>query len=232
MLTRRADPGPGHLKRRRNRHRPGLRRARVFPPDRIHTRLGGVQHAEQRHLRFRRRPGMHRPRWRFEQSRLRRSRGRSVPPGQFQQTQQPGILRPQPRQLLIRRRLRRTVGECLTHADHRTAQWSCTIPPPRHRPSSLEMLAFRRLPFVQSDRGRVPRRMSPGCWAMVVRATNSVPVPLENRTLGRELRDLGCQAARSCSLIRPLRTGFRRIWRMRKSAVMTRGRLAGALGRG
>ena len=47
-------------------------------------------------------------------------------------------------------------------------------------------------------------------------------VPLENRILGRELRDLGCQATRSYSLIRPLRTGFRRIWRMRKSPAMTR----------
>jgi NADPH:quinone reductase-like Zn-dependent oxidoreductase len=37
-------------------------------------------------------------------------------------------------------------------------------------------------------------------------------VPLGNRITGRELRILGCQAARTYSLIRPLRTGFRRIW--------------------
>jgi hypothetical protein len=47
--------------------------------------------------------------------------------------------------------------------------------------------------------------------------------PPENRILGRELRDLGCQAARSYSLMRPLRAGFRRIWLMPKSRAMTRG---------
>ncbi|HEY5358005.1 MAG TPA: hypothetical protein VIJ82_10045 [Streptosporangiaceae bacterium] len=34
------------------------------------------------------------------------------------------------------------------------------------------------------------------------------PVPLENRILACDLRDLRCQAARSYSLIRPLRTSF------------------------
>ena len=40
----------------------------------------------------------------------------------------------------------------------------------------------------------------------------TVPVPLENRILLCELRILGSQVARTYSLIRPLRTGFRRIW--------------------
>ncbi len=45
--------------------------------------------------------------------------------------------------------------------------------------------------------------MTLGKWVKVV--------PLENRILACDLCDLRCQAARSYSLIRPLRTGFRRI---------------------
>jgi hypothetical protein len=37
-------------------------------------------------------------------------------------------------------------------------------------------------------------------------------MPLGNRILTPELRFLEAQAARMYSLIRPLRTGFRRIW--------------------
>src|SRR5260370_216470 len=45
-------------------------------------------------------------------------------------------------------------------------------------------------------------------------------VPLENRILVCELRLLGSQAARAYSFIRPLRTGFRRIWRAWKSPAV------------
>src|ERR1017187_10409953 len=49
-------------------------------------------------------------------------------------------------------------------------------------------------------------------------------VPLENRILDCELRDLGCQAARWYSLIRPLRTGFRRTCHVAgPPAAVTRG---------
>src|ERR1017187_2554858 len=49
-------------------------------------------------------------------------------------------------------------------------------------------------------------------------------VLLENRILDRELRDLGCQAARWYSLIRPLRTGFRRTCHVAgPPAAVTRG---------
>ena len=41
-------------------------------------------------------------------------------------------------------------------------------------------------------------------------------VPLENGILARELRLLRSQAARTYSLFRPLRIGFRRIWRASK----------------
>src|ERR1035438_1776090 len=50
------------------------------------------------------------------------------------------------------------------------------------------------------------------------------PVLLENRILDCELRDLGCQAARWYSLIRPLRTGFRRTCHVAgPPAAVTRG---------
>ena len=55
-------------------------------------------------------------------------------------------------------------------------------------------------------------------------------VPLENRILGRELRFLGCQAARTYSLIRPLRTGFRRIWRAWKCPAVMQGGWCSASG--
>ena len=42
---------------------------------------------------------MHRSRWRFEEPGLRRTRRRGLPPAQLQQSQQPGILRPQAPQL-------------------------------------------------------------------------------------------------------------------------------------
>jgi hypothetical protein len=55
-------------------------------------------------------------------------------------------------------------------------------------------------------------------------------VPLENRILGRELRLLGCQAARMYSLIRPFRTGFRRIWRAWKCPAVMQGGWCSASG--
>jgi hypothetical protein len=55
-------------------------------------------------------------------------------------------------------------------------------------------------------------------------------VPLENRTLGRELRFLEAQAARMYSLIRPLRTDFRRIWRAWKFPAVRQGGWCSASG--
>src|SRR5258705_9016590 len=48
------------------------------------------------------------------------------------------------------------------------------------------------------------------------------PVPLENRILGLELRDLGCQAARSYSLIRPLRTAPSQLLELRRARSSSR----------
>ena len=55
-------------------------------------------------------------------------------------------------------------------------------------------------------------------------------VPLENRTLRRELRFLEAQAARMYSLIRPLRTDFRRIWRAWKFPAVRQGGWCSASG--
>ena len=55
-------------------------------------------------------------------------------------------------------------------------------------------------------------------------------VPPENRILSRELGLLGVQAARMYSLIRPLRTGFRRIWRAWKSPAVMQGGWCSASG--
>ena len=46
------------------------------------------------------------------------------------------------------------------------------------------------------------------------------PVPLENRIRQVTCRSSGCQAARTYSLIRPLRTGFRRICRVSRSVTV------------
>ena len=48
------------------------------------------------------------------------------------------------------------------------------------------------------------------------------------RILACDLGSSGCQAARSYSLIRPLRTGFRRIWHVPGSAAVTRGAGSGS----
>ena len=55
-------------------------------------------------------------------------------------------------------------------------------------------------------------------------------VPLENRILCGELGLLGVQAARMYSLIRPLRTGFRRIWRAWKWPAVMQGGWCSASG--
>jgi hypothetical protein len=55
-------------------------------------------------------------------------------------------------------------------------------------------------------------------------------VPLENRILCGELRLLGVQAARAYSLIRPFRTGFRRIWRAWKCPAVMQGGWCSASG--
>ena len=67
-----------------------------------------------------------------------------------------------------------------------------------------------------------------GCTAnRDMRADRVLP---ENRILSRELGLLGVQAARMYSLIRPLRTGFRRIWRAWKFPAVRQGGWCSASG--
>jgi hypothetical protein len=62
------------------------------------------------------------------------------------------------------------------------------------------------------------------------RPAQSDPVPLENRILCGEPRLLGVHAARKYSLVRPLRTGFRRIWRAWKFPAVMQGGWCSASG--
>ena len=87
---------------------PGVR---VVVPDRVHVGPRREQRPEERHLRVLRRPVMHNPRSGLEEGGLRRAGRGSLLRGELQQLQQPGILRPQPRQLSLNRH------RDLTHAD-------------------------------------------------------------------------------------------------------------------
>ena len=75
------------------------------------------------------------------------------------------------------------------------------------------------------------RAVEPQPWALGVRlrdepeGVHQLTIPIAARKLdsGFDLGLLGFQAARSYSLIRPFRTGFRRIWHVPGSAAVTRG---------
>ena len=82
----------------------GLPGPLVVEPDRVHVRPRREQRAEKRHLVILRRPAVHESGRSLEVGGLRRPRRGSLPRGELQQLEQPGILRPQPRQLSLNRR--------------------------------------------------------------------------------------------------------------------------------
>ena len=96
----------------------------VIPAGRVDVGARGEQGTEQGDLLFGRRPSMHRSRRSFEEPRLRRTRRCGLPPGQFQQSQQAGILGPQAQQLCGHLGPNRIAGITPSHSGHRMAHWT------------------------------------------------------------------------------------------------------------
>jgi hypothetical protein len=82
----------------------GLHCALVVEPDRVHVRPRREQRAKERNLVVLRRPTVHESRRGLEVGGLRGAGRGSLLRGELQQLEQPGILRPQPRQLSLNRR--------------------------------------------------------------------------------------------------------------------------------
>jgi hypothetical protein len=78
--------------------------AGVLPPQRVHVGPGAEQAGEERDLRRRRGTGVRRSRLAVEDAGLHGAGWARLPRRQFQQSEEPGVLRPQPGDLLAQRR--------------------------------------------------------------------------------------------------------------------------------